>query len=1725
MSEAEQTKPIKKRKSKWRWLLLAFGTLFVLLLLAAIGVVIAFKTGYIDKQIRNALVERFTEFGIKAEIESVKTTISPTTAELTNLQFSDEITGEKLAKIDKLKIDLTILNILGLNSKREVNVDSTDVEGLEVWVKFDKDGKSNFSNLKFKADEDPNLKISIASVNFSLKNALIHYGDDLRKISGDAKNLTIAVEPENLQVAENERRYKFDFRSEKSVFNYNNKPIEPIDVYAKGIADKNGAEIGNLTIKTPLGESVLSGNVKDWQSPKYDFKIASTVDLQQTANVLPTGATLRGFGNVEGTVKGEGEKYQIEGEIQSDALSAENVYLKALQITGKIDGENQVYNANGKAIAEMLTAGDFVINFPQLLGNVRGNGADFKWFGELRAAALKNKETSIVGLMLSDAVAEYQDKKFSANGDFSAKTFNNADVNGENITAQNVQLTSENGKNDINVPNLSAGKLTTKDATLAGVNADEVKVQNSGDKTNVSIAKIRTKNLDAKDAKLKNVNANDVKLSTGNGKTDVAIKNVQAENLDTKDAKIRNLNAGDVTISNRGNSTNITSKEVTADNLDANGAKIEGVSSTDLNAQITGNETKLTSNGVRAGKITADGAVLGSINVAGVRLTIREGRIEGESTEILADEVNLTKTKQNPDGGNLANVRLTQNVFVLEPSGKYRASMDMSLGSGVLGKLKIGQANAKVVATNEQVELSELNANVIDGKINGNVLIALNTRNTSKVNLDFNGLELSKLMAMQGGKVLPIAGKTSGKVDLSFSGTDFKNASGTVIADFKANAGSEAKGLIPLDGKLGVKATNGLFNVDYANFNTEKSAFTASGRFDLDGNNSNLQIALNSTDAREVRRLINVLGVAPELEENLTAGNVDLAGNLTFNGTLTGNIEEPNIEGKTTLDSVLINGGNVGSLASNVFVTSKGVEIRDGILRQAGGGNAFFNVQVPKIQNNNIALQATLNNFNPGELVKLFKDYIPETLQDFSAQTTGKIDMTGLPNEMHGYAELSSKDGVIAKQPFDTFESRFTFDKTIVTIEKMETKYADSSLRLFGTYDGDSTVFDLNFTGSNLEAERLAAFFPQNKSFPKITGLIQMGGKATGEVLDFSTYVISLSGAGSKLKVNDTEAGGIAFNVSTENKVISAVMIASFETQQQKVFATLDLGKEGVPLTAWTEFNNTELAPYIALFQTSDSVTINGRATGKVEFGGNLNRKNANGDAEFITDELKGTAQFSQLSFQFDETPIVATEPLLIRFDLAQAVVENAKFGGAGSNIIVSGTKALNDKGINNLAVNGKLNLRFIDKFTRNTFFGGLADVGINLNGSNADSRLSGTATTENATIATFVNSERLTFERIKAKVLFTSNQMQIESAIGYVGGGKVVGTGGAVIEGLQLQKFRLQIDGTNVTTPLPRNYLTTGDASIEITGEKLGKDYNTLISGKIFGKRSTYTKDIDLADVIGTRRQGTINAGTTPSPFGVPKLDLQIEGREVLNVKNNIADLVASVSLRVTGDIDFPQVTGRLTSTTGTLFFRNDRYEIRRGVLELPPNSDEDTILNLQAEAEIKGYQLFVDVSGSLSDLENLSINARSNPNLPQADVVSLITTGSLSNTDTGIPTLAQSGLNTAANILTDSLINNPVRRATDKLFGLNKFEIDPILSGKRLNPTARLTVGRQINKNLAVTYSTNLSADKNQVLAVEYRVSNRLSFVAQYEQNSTGNLTRSRDSFNFEIRLRKRF
>ncbi|CAN5421522.1 hypothetical protein BH10ACI1_BH10ACI1_15200 [soil metagenome] len=1695
--------PKRRRFFTRRNTVISSGLLTILLVLLAISTVVFYRYGVFDNYIKAQFVAKMNRIGMTFDADVFRVTVSPLQLELKNATFNDKLTGEKLFFVSDAKFGLTVQNLYDWQLNRDISIDSTDIDGATVWVKFDENGKSNFSNLQL-VEESNRINFTYSSLKFSLKNGLVHFGDISRKIDANARNIVFFLEPENAAMPDDQKRYKFDFTSVQSNFIYDEHPIEPVDIRAKGIADHNGAEISELKLTTPIGESSLNGKLTDWKSPKYDLNIISSVDLTQASTLLPIGTPLRGIANFEGKVSGEGENYHIDGEINSEALAASGIYLKALNVNATVAGTNSMYEANGKAVAELLTFEDFKIDFLSLVGNIRGTGTDFKWLGELQAAAAESPLGTLGGLFISDAVAEYKEKNFSATlGNVRAKNFFSKEADVQNLQANNIRVNSKNGVTDVNAPN------------------------------------VRAQNVKTKDVNLQNVAANNVRVKDQSNRTDIQADNLQAQTVQTKDTRLKNLQANNIRIQRQNGTTDINANNLRAGQVDANGAVIGDLNATNITIRDNPNETIVYSDNLKVAKIETDAVILGSLNIAGVRLTIRRGVIEATSGNIDAGKVTLAKSNGLPTGGTLENVKIYKPVFILEPSGRYRASADMSLGGGVLGSVTLGAATANVVVNNDQAMLTNLSADVMDGRINGEATIAFTTRNRSNITADFSNLDLAKLLALQGGRIVPIEGNTTGKVNLSFAGTNFKTASGTLFADINANAGTQQKGLIPVTGRIEATATNGLFNLDIARLTTEKSVLNATGKFDLNGNNSNLNIALNSTDASEIDRVIRVLEISPDLDRQLDDYQAEFAGNLKFNGTLTGNVSDPIIAGNASLDSLRLRGRELGALSSDIFVSPIGVEFKNGLLQEPnGGGNLAFNVNIPSIGTNNISVDATLNKINTGNFIAALpiKGSLPEQFKDFQAQTSGTINLRGLPSNMEGEANISSGAGTINGEVFDGFDARATFAGNLVKLENLNVRFGDGFVKANGTYETDTTAFNFNVESKSVAFARVRPFIPNSSNLPNINGIIDLQASATGKTSDSRTYNISFNGTGQNVVFENSTIGNVAFVGKTENQQLNANFTINFGEQPQVITANVNFADENLPFRAETEFNNTELAPFITIFrsqfnQTGD-VSFTGRATGKVLLAGNLSALDATGNRVFTGDNLSGSANFSQLALQIGETPLSATETVSVRFNTSEIVFESAKFAGGGSNLEISGTKALNDNGINSLALVGTINLRILNALSPNYFFAGLTNVDVRLTGPNKTARLNGSATPQNASFSAFFGSQRFSLERIQGRIIFSSNQAQIDQLNGFLGGGRVSISGGAMLtDSLEMQAFRFNLSGSNVTIPLPKDFITTGDAEIEFNGRR--NENNQVISrlsGRINARRSVYTNDIDLADIIGGRREGSLEqAGTSSSSssfFGTPQIDLLIEGRDALVVRNNIADLTASASLRVTGDINYPQISGRISANSGTIIFRNDRYEIQRGELLFPPNSAGiQPIINLRAESEINGYQITVNLNGDLTDTESLSAVLSSNPALPQADIVSLITTGSLSNSEGGIPTLAQSGINTATEILADAIINKPLSKATDKLFGLNRFEIDPIISGQRLNPTARLTVGRQINRNLLITYSTNLSGDQNQVLALEYRVSNRLSFVAQYEQRALSNVTRNNNVFSFEIRLRKRF
>jgi autotransporter translocation and assembly factor TamB len=1595
---------VNRRNVMWTAIVAVVGLVAVILILLFL-----YRSGRVDEILADQLKRTLANYNIRAEIEGLETQIGPRTAVITNLKLYNAVTGAQIAEVDRITAKVRIEDLWALSFRREVSLEELTIDGLEAWVVFDEQGRSNFSELKL-PPPDPNRRIlfEYTTARITLNNSVVHYDDDRYDISGTARNLRAQIRPEDPAAPAESRMNVIDLWLDNSTFTYNERAVENISLELHARANQVRADIGELVLRSPLTEARLAGTLDDWRDLRYRMQVNATVDLTQTSDVLQLGTTMRGGGRFEGVVTGEGDKYRVEGQVVSDALAADGVRLQALNVTATASGQGSSYEAQGRAVAELLTAGDFRLNALQVTGGVVGTGTDFRWLGDLSAAAARSGSTSVGRLILTDAVAE-----------------------------------------------LREGNLSGSAASVAAAS------------------------VSFEDALLGNVRAADVRFAQG-----------------------------------QNDETRVTAGSARADRVAASGATINGATVTGVEATIAADQSvRAEVDGVRLGGITTPQARTGAINIAGVRLAVSPaGRVEASSGDISVGTVAL----QN--NGRAEAVRLARPRFVLEPSGRYRASADLSLGGGVLGEMNLGTARAAVVATNDQIQLSDFVAQIFNGTAAGDAVISTSRRGTSSLNATFQGVDVGGLIATVSGRAVPLTGAATGTASLRFPGTDFAAATGRLDAEFTGATGREESARTPVEGRLAVVADRGDFQIESANLRAGQTELTATGRFSLRGA-SDLAINLDSGDAAELQRVVLSTGLLPDIERQLNDRGLSVAGRLRFDGTIRGALADPLINGRIELGSLLARGRNLGSLSADLASDAEATRINNGRLAEPDGGGAQFAAVIPRAGTDNVSFEATLDNANAGNLLAALGLGDGATGQSLAGlgPASGRVSVAGFPGAMTGSADLRVAAGRLGDQPYNEITARATFEGPRVNLENVVVDLAAGRITASGTANAETQEFDLRAQGANVSLS-LVNDLAGRPGLPRLGGAADFTATASGNLLDPTSYRVQLESRGRDVTINGRPAGELTLiGRTTSTGRFDVELTTGLLGQPQTIRAQIDLAGENLPVTVETTLTGADLEPLFAALLPGQNVRVTGRATGSIRFGGQL----FDDEGNLTTTGLSGRAEFTELGVQVADVPLSAESPLVVLFTPEQVTFERTRFTGPGTNIIIGGTAALAPGGTQNLSVNGDLNLRVLSAPQRNLFLSGTARVGVRVGGSFAAPNITGTASVDNASLALLVADERLTATNVNGTVRFNADQASIEGLSGRVGGGRFTATGGALLAGFRPARFRVILDADNVTVPFPADFRTTADARLEVRGTLEAQ----IIEGVVNVRRAEYTEDIDLADLLDRRPDVTISegGGGGEGGLGSTTLDLAIQGRDALVVRNNLGELAGSLNLQVRGPVDDPVISGRITATRGQLNFRNEQFEIQRAIVDLPPRRGADPLLNIQTEADIRGYRVRVGITGPLSQPVTI---LSSDPSLPQADVVSLITTGDLAQGEQSFSTLAQTGLGTATSLLTESLINAPVRRATDRLFGLNRFEFDPVIAGRGgASPTARLTVGRQINRNLAVTYSTNVTGEPNQVLAVQYQVSDRLSFIAQYQQGSLDAL-RSRDNnFSFELRFRKRY
>jgi translocation and assembly module TamB len=302
------------------------------------------------------------------------------------------------------------------------------------------------------------------------------------------------------------------------------------------------------------------------------------------------------------------------------------------------------------------------------------------------------------------------------------------------------------------------------------------------------------------------------------------------------------------------------------------------------------------------------------------------------------------------------------------------------------------------------------------------------------------------------------------------------------------------------------------------------------------------------------------------------------------------------------------------------------------------------------------------------------------------------------------------------------------------------------------------------------------------------------------------------------------------------------------------------------------------------------------------------------------------------------------------------------------------------------------------------------------------------------------------------------------------------------------------------VRYPAGMSWLVGG--TIQLAGTRTA----ALVSGHVQVQRLLFASGVDLTSFFASSSE-TETAPSTVSPF-LQNLVFDVEGQTAVGarIEWSGAQVEMDGNVRLRGTWDRPVLLGHIHLLGGQMPFRGNTYQLTRGEINFSNPFRLDPILNVEATSTISQYRVTIDFSGPAS---HLTLNYRSDPPLPDSDIIALLALGSPGESS-GLRS-ASTSQNYGATALLSEAISSGLGGRIERLFGVSQFRVDPFVAGTATesNAAARITIEQQVKNKITITYSTNAAtSNQYQLIQVEYAVKRDLSVVFLRDINGTNGL-----------------
>jgi len=829
-------------------------------------------------------------------------------------------------------------------------------------------------------------------------------------------------------------------------------------------------------------------------------------------------------------------------------------------------------------------------------------------------------------------------------------------------------------------------------------------------------------------------------------------------------------------------------------------------------------------------------------------------------------------------------------------------------------------------------------------------------------------------------------------------------------------------------------------------------------------------------------------------------------GSLSFNGTVSGKAESPDLAGRLQLARFRYSGEPFDSLEGDLNASPQHVSLENAALAR-GGARARFRAAIGvddwQVEPaSSLAASGTLRNASVAELLAILHQ--PMVRATGTLNATGQL--AGTVGNPQATGDIEVVKGSWKSQAVDRLAMHVRYAADTVEASSGQLVRGAAQVRFAGSWEHAADRFQTGRLRFEVETNAIPLEQIQllESARPGLRGSVEMtaNGAADFFAAGFRIRDLEADVMGHSLQLAGRGLGDAHLKANTEGSVLRAQLDSNFAGSNVRGQGEWRLEGDypGSASLTFPRLDLAQLRDWAAPAQSRQPSQFAGFAEGELRVNGPaLKPELMKAELRIPNLEIGPGPGFPSVPGGVslalrNSGPIVAT--------LANSVmtIEAARLVGQSTDLTLAGRVLLDRNNPLDLRGDGRIDLALLHDFNHDVVSSGTVMLDANVRGAWDAPQVSGRLEVQNASAsyADFPNG----ITNANGMVAFAGDRATIQQLTAESGGGKVEFTGFAGYEGKQAI-FRLHATAQAMRVRYPAGFSTLASANLNFTGTS----DNSMLSGSVTVLRSGINLESDFSSMLAKSAEPVRTPSSRTGFLGGLNLDVEIQTAPDVQVESSLTkSLQADAALRLRGTATNPALIGRINVTQGEVLFFGTKYTINQGTISFYNPVNIEPVLDIDLETKARGIDVTLTVSGPIN---KLNLTPRSDPPLQFNEIVALLATGRSPTSD---PTLltqpqqsesAQPLQQSTGSALLGQAIANPVSGRLQRFFGISKLRIDPSLPGIEYNPQARLTLEQQVTPDVTFTYITNVTSANPQIVSVEWAASKQWSVVAQREEN----------------------